>query len=311
MNLERKLEERVENILDSMGYRVLRNAKLKGRSGLYHRPDLTFEANGRHFIVECKTRFTREDIMSVYGKATDLDVSHVFLVGCRFPEIEVHQKRFDLTLLVLEESKKSERKFKDTIENVVSRILFEDEESRKIRPLLTREFNSYYFLAQKPLELRTMPIPIPKGHLSTLVVSDGLIRVDFDGPHIRVSRYLREAMKKESLENIPIPEVARIKPFLQAIEGPYKAKIVRYGLATQEAYVVTNTRFSKDKISPSEIERFILDKRGKLTSMKFKLLKQSYLYITRTPSLHLKYRGKFPEDFFKIRKHFEQLCLGR
>ena len=304
------LEERVENIIRSLGYNVSRNKRLKGRSGLYHRPDLTFEVNGKQFIVECKTRFTRERIMSVYGKATDLDVSHVFLVGYDFPEIEVYKKRFDLSLLVIDENKTSERKLEEKIKNVVNQIISEDKESHKSPLKFTREINSYYFFSKNPLELESISIPIPKGALSTYVVSEGLIRIDFYGSHLRVSRYIRKIMKTESLTPI-MPKIAMIKPFFQEIEKSYEAKLVRFGLAAPKAYMVVNARFSKSPISLNTLEKFIADRKGDITSLRFRLFKNDYLYVDRTPSLHLKYRGKSLDAFSKIRKDFEQLSLGR
>jgi len=71
------IESRVARILESMGFRVSKNIKLRGRTGIHRQPDFTFEVEGKTFIVECKNRFSRADIISVYGMATDLNVNHV------------------------------------------------------------------------------------------------------------------------------------------------------------------------------------------------------------------------------------------
>lgn len=308
--MERELEDHVGRLIESMGYRFSRDARLQGRSGLHHRPDFTFEVRGKKFIVECKTHFSRKDVLSVYGKATDLDVSHVFLVSYRFPELGVYRKAFDLTLLVLQDSVKSENRFKNSLRNIVDRIVSEEEKTRKTRPVRTLELNSYYFFAPETFDLKNTSASIPKGNVSTSVVSDRLVRIDFDGPNSRVSSFLRSVMKERSIEKLAIPEIPEIKLFLQAIEEPYNAKIVRFGMITRRAYVVTNIRFAKDKIDPEELAQLLLEKEGKLTSIGFRLINRSYLNIARTPSLRLGYRGKSPETFFKLRKEFERLSLG-
>ena len=103
--------------------------------------------------------------------------------------------------------------------------------------------------------------------------------------------------------------MSKIRPFLRAIRKSHDAKIVRFGVVTPEAYIVTNIRFAKDQIDPSRLERQLLDKKGRLTSIGLKLPDRSYLNITRTPSLHLGYRGKLLDFFLKSRNEFEQLSL--
>ena len=309
-SVERQLEDHVGRLIKSMGYTVSSNPRLRGRSGLHHRPDFMFEVKGKKFIVECKTHFFRQDVLSVYGMATDLDVSHVFLVGYRFPELEVYEKAFDLTLLILQDSVKSKERFKNSIRRLVSRVLLEEEKSRRMPLVGTLELNSYYFLATKTFDLNKISTSMPKGNLSTSTVSDHLIRIDFDGPNSRVLSFLRAVMKEAKLQKLEMLETGIFKTYLQAIEEAYNARIVRFGMMTQRTYVVTNIRSTKDKIGLDELEHFLFEKRGRLTSIRLRLANRSYVNITRTPSLRLGYRGKTPEIFFDVRKEFERLPLG-
>ena len=308
--MEVQLEYRVSRLIGSMGYRVYRNPKLQGRSGLHHEPDIMFEVEGKKFIVECKTFFSRRDVLAVYGKATDLDVSHVFLVGHRFPQLEVQEKTFDLTLLILQDTVESEEKFKNSIGRLVDRILRKEERSRRMPSPGIFELNSYYLLTTKALDMRRISTSMPKGNISTSTVSDGLIRMDFDGPNSRVLSFLRTVIKEEKLQKLEIPNIGRVKIFLEAVEEDYYARIMRFGMMTRRTYVVTNIRSIHDKIGLDELEKLLLERNGRLTSINLRLANRSYVNITRTPSLRLGYRGKTPEIFLDLRKQFEQLSLG-
>lgn len=96
-------EDEVAGLFVRMGYHVDKNARLLGRTGMLHDVDIYFQAGGYKFLVECKTHFTRDNILSAYGKITDLNFDHAFLITRKLPEIMMeYAKQFNLTPIVLD-----------------------------------------------------------------------------------------------------------------------------------------------------------------------------------------------------------------
>jgi hypothetical protein len=308
-NVEGKLfEDKVAELLARMGFTAYRNKHLLGRSGQSHQVDFYFQSGGQEFVVECKSRFLREHILSIYGKITDLDIDHVFVVTRNLPfDMMEYSKRFNLTPIVLEKDLESERCFENIIKNRVHRTSLKNERIYlKQQPVA--EISTFYLKTTEKLSsyFRTsFPSSLSKFEEITSFFPERITRLNFVGAHYQHSSYVRKQMKEKNLTGVSIKSDKEVTRLIDRLTDQEQAELIRFGIKTSFAYIVTNLRIRAHKITSDDVAQFLKEKNGEITSLTFRLHSRGTLYINQKPTLSVRYYGKKPEVYFELRELFE------